>query len=185
MNDLGLNPSRTVLLISTALVFSWSPYSSCTEKYLFKGLRTSKQEGSFTDWSSVEVVPVCALLVNLNAQHSLYAIGSGHTMFTFSSAAFCASAVMLTWWTRGMCGTKPSLVSHLSEIPNHASSVSQRTGQSCTLTGQICQIRSESSCGTKFVHCFIMQFKLSVTFLWYGSFLRPRSCMTNFAILSF
>ena len=88
MNDLGLNPSWIVLLISTSLALSWSPYSSCAEKYLLKGLRTSKPAGSFTDWSSVELVSVYTLLGNLNARHSLYALGSGITMFTFFSAAF-------------------------------------------------------------------------------------------------
>ena len=53
-----------------------------------------------------------------------------------------------------MCWTKPSLTSHLSEIPNHASSVSVSKDSTKLYSDRTNIARC---CGTKFVHSLIMR----------------------------
>ena len=105
----------------------------------------------------------------------------GHTMVTFFSASLRTSAVMLTWRTWGMYWTKPSLTSHLSEIPNNANSVSVSKDSTKLYSDRTNMARC---CETKFVHSLIMRLELFGTFWWYGSFPRPRSCTTKFPTLS-
>ena len=80
-----------------------------------------------------------------------------------------------------MYWTKPSLTSHLSEIPNNANSVSVSKDSTKLYSDRTNMARC---CETKFVHSLIMRLELFGTFWWYGSFPRPRSCTTKFPTFS-